>query len=75
MNPGIALLLSKHLGPNAHNQIDEQSFFFGAFVLKLELEDFINSQLQGERMGEFDMGQDDGLRWVLDHLRYIFKES
>lgn len=75
MNPMILALIDKHLGVNRNIIIDEQSFTFGAFALKLEIEDFINQRLQGERHGEFQMGQDDGLRWVLDHLEFIFKPS
>lgn len=75
MESKIHLLMQKHLGTNKYITIDEQAFAFGAFALKLEIEEFINQRLQGERHGEFQMGQDDGLRWVLDHLEFIFEPS
>lgn len=73
----IEALIQKHLGTSKHMEIDEQSFTFGAFALKLELQEFINDKLKGEdhRRDEFCRGQDDGLRWVLDHLEFIFKPA
>jgi hypothetical protein len=53
-------------------ETNEQYFFMGAFALRQEIEAFIHEKLQGERISNFDRGQDDGLRWVLDHLEYIF---
>lgn len=74
---GIESLIEKHLGTSKHMQVDEQSFVFGAFALKLEIEEFIKDRLKGaeHRNGEFCRGQDDGLRWVLDHLEFIFKPT
>jgi len=75
MSSRIQALIDKHLGTSKYAVIDEQSFAFGAFALKLEIEDFVSQMTQGERHGEFQMGQDDGLRWVLDHLEFIFEPS
>lgn len=73
MNPGIKKLIDTHLGNGVI--IDEQSFSFGAYALKKELETFITKTLEGERTSEFNRGQDDGLRWVLDHLQFIFDKG
>ena len=56
------------------SQIHEESFDMGALALKQELEQFIFQNLKGERIGDFDKGQDDGLQWVLDHLSFIFDD-
>jgi hypothetical protein len=32
---------------------------------------FIQKNIQGDRGDVFSKGQDDGLRWVLDHIAYI----
>lgn len=53
----------------------EDIFYAGCSALRIQIERFINDKLQGERGDAFSMGQDDGLRWVLDHLRFIFDES
>lgn len=54
---------------------DIRSFEIGVIALKKELEGFINGQLKGERKTAFAKGQDDGLRWVLDHLSFMFQND
>jgi hypothetical protein len=53
---------------------DELSFMMGVFALKREIDDFIADKLGGERSDVFSKGQDDGLRWVQDHLEYILSK-
>lgn len=53
----------------------EEMFHAGCLALRSEIDKFINQQLEGERDGAFGKGQDDGLRWVQDHLRFIFDKS
>lgn len=50
-------------------------FEAGAISLRRHLEYFIMHQLRGERGDAFSMGQDDGLRWVLDELDRFFCEA
>jgi hypothetical protein len=52
----------------------EEMFHAGCVALKEELEKFIAQKLQGEehRTDLFSKGQDDGLRWIKDHLHFIF---
>lgn len=72
MNRGAKALYDKYAFRSKH---DKKSFEQGAMALKAEIEEFIEGQLKGERGDAFSMGQDDGLRWVLDHLRYLFTEE
>lgn len=53
----------------------EEMFHAGCLTLRAELENFIDDKLKGERGDAFSRGQDDGLRWVRDHLRYIFDKG
>lgn len=53
----------------------EEMFHAGCLALRDELEKFIDDKLQGERGDAFSMGQDDGLRWIKDHLKFIFDKS
>lgn len=53
----------------------EEMFHAGCLTLRKELDSFINHNLKGERGDAFSQGQDDGLRWVQDHLRFIFDKS
>jgi hypothetical protein len=54
---------------------NEEMFHAGCLTLRLELENFIDDKLKGERGDAFSLGQDDGLRWVKDHLRFIFDKG
>lgn len=53
----------------------EEMFHAGCLALRAELDSFIDDKLQGERGDAFSMGQDDGLRWIKDHLKFIFDKS
>lgn len=53
----------------------EELFYNGALALREELDMFIDEQLKGERGDAFSQGQDDGLRWIKDHLAFIFDEK
>jgi hypothetical protein len=53
----------------------EEMFHAGCLTLRAELENFIDDKLKGERGDAFSRGQDDGLRWVRDHLRFIFDKG
>ena len=53
----------------------EEMFHAGCLALRAELDKFISQQLEGKRDNAFGKGQDDGLRWVQDHLRFIFDKS
>jgi len=72
MNRGAKALYDKY---GYRSKDDKKSFEQGALALKAEIEAFIDGQLKGERGDAFSMGQDDGLRWVLDHLQYLFTEE
>jgi hypothetical protein len=72
MNRGAKALYDKYAFRSKH---DKTSFEQGTLALKAEIEAFIDGQLKGERGDAFSMGQDDGLRWVNDHLRYLFAEE
>lgn len=58
-----------------HDLTKEEMFHAGCMALRQELERFINEKLDGERGDLFSMGQDDGLRWIKDHLAFIFDAS
>ena len=53
----------------------EEMFHAGCLTLRNELDAFITDKLKGERGDAFSQGQDDGLRWVKDHLRFIFDKN
>jgi len=53
----------------------EEMFHAGCLTLRAELDAFITDKLKGERGDAFSQGQDDGLRWVKDHLRFIFDKN
>ena len=53
----------------------EEMFHAGCLSLRNELESFIDDKLKGERGDAFSQGQDDGLRWIKDHLRFIFDKG
>lgn len=53
----------------------EEMFHAGCLTLREELDRFINEQLRGERGDLFSEGQDDGLLWIKDHLRFIFDKG
>jgi hypothetical protein len=53
----------------------EEMFHAGCLTLRAELENFIDEKLEGERGDRFSEGQDDGLRWVRDHLRFVFDKG
>lgn len=53
----------------------EEMFHAGCLTLREELDRFIDDNLEGERGDAFSKGQDDGLRWVKDHLQFIFDKS
>lgn len=53
----------------------EEMFHAGCLALRQEIENFINDKLKGERGDAFSQGQDDGLRWVRDHLSFIFDKG
>jgi hypothetical protein len=72
MNRGAKALYDKYAFRSKH---DKASFEQGAIALKAEIEEFIEGQLKGTRGDAFSMGQDDGLRWVNDHLRFLFTEE
>lgn len=72
MNRGAKALYDKYAFRSKH---DKKSFEHGALALKSEMEEFINGQLKGVRGDAFSIGQDDGLRWVLDHLEFLFSEE
>jgi len=57
------------------NLSHEEMFHAGCLALRAELESFIDDKLKGERVGAFSEGQDDGLQWVKDHLRFIFDKD
>ena len=50
-------------------------FEAGALAIRRHLEYWISNQLRGERGDAFSLGQDDGLRWVLDELEALFNET
>lgn len=58
----------------SHSPRAGRVFEAGAISLRRHLEYFIMHQLRGERGDAFSMGQDDGLRWVLDELDRFFSE-
>jgi len=72
MNRGAKSLYDKYAFRSKH---DKNSFECGATSLKKEIEEWIKEQMKGKRGDAFSMGQDDGLQWVLDHLRFIFDEE
>ncbi len=72
MNRGAKALYDKY---GYRSKDDKASFEKGAMALKAEIEQFIDGQLKGVRGDAFSMGQDDGLRWVCDHLRFLFNEE
>jgi len=72
MNRGAKALYDKYA---FRSKDDKASFEKGVMALKAEIEEFIEGQLKGERGDAFSMGQDDGLRWVNDHLRFLFTEE
>lgn len=72
MNRGAKALYDKY---GYRSKDDKASFEKGTMALKAEIEEFIQTQLKGVRGDAFSMGQDDGLRWVLDHLRFLFNEE
>lgn len=72
MNRGAKALYDKY---GFRSKDNKKSFEHGAIALKKEIEEFIEGQLKGERGDAFSMGQDDGLQWVLDHLRFLFSEE
>jgi hypothetical protein len=53
----------------------EEMFHAGCLALRRELDIFIDDKLKGERGDAFSQGQDDGLQWVRDHLRFIFDKD
>lgn len=53
----------------------EEMFHAGCMTLREELDTFIDDKLNPGGRGAFAKGQDDGLRWVKDHLRFIFDKS
>jgi hypothetical protein len=53
----------------------EEMFHAGCLALRAEIESFIADKLKGERGDAFSQGQDDGLQWVKDHLRFIFDKG
>jgi hypothetical protein len=53
----------------------EEMFHAGCLALRQELEIFIDDKLKGKRGDAFSEGQDDGLQWVRDHLRFIFDKG
>lgn len=73
MSNKIKALMETHIGAS-NLQVDEQSFALGVMALKKEIEHFVENNLKGKRHSDFAEGQDDGLRWVLDHLHYILKD-
>lgn len=53
----------------------EEMFHAGCLTLREELENFIDEKLEGERGDKFSEGQDDGLMWIRDHLRFVFDKG
>jgi len=53
----------------------EEMFHAGCLTLRQELDKFIDDKLEGERGDLFSKGQDDGLQWIKDHLRFIFDKG
>lgn len=72
MNRGAKALYDKY---GYRSKDDKASFEKGTMALKAEIEQFIEGQLKGVRGDAFSVGQDDGLRWVLDHIRFLFNEE
>lgn len=62
------LATSKHLS-------GESMFYAGCLAVRQEIERFIDDKLCGERGDAFSLGQDDGLRWVKDHLQFLFDKD
>ena len=56
----------------------EDMFHVGCTALRDEIMRFIDDNLESENesaLGQFSMGQNDGLRWVKDHLEFLWEND
>ena len=53
----------------------EEAFALGMNTMRHYILNLIEGAVRGERIGEFDKGQDDALLWVAQELRYVYGED
>jgi hypothetical protein len=76
---GIARLLIKEFAEKRKSgQISpsaDDAFALGMNTMRNYILNMISTVTKGERIGQFDRGQDDGLLWVAQELKIFYDEN
>lgn len=76
---GIARALIRQFAEKRKNgeisPTPEEAFAIGLNTMRYHIMEMIRGATRGERVGEFQRGQDDGLLWVAQELKIFYDED